>query len=68
MARKFAKSYVKEQVIEMWRQHYHRCATRIQALWRGYSARKSGVDLPKYHKWLDSVYEKNTQALTRMQE
>ncbi|XP_046409494.1 spermatogenesis-associated protein 17-like [Neodiprion fabricii] len=68
MAREFARSHLIDQVTKMWWEHYHRCATKIQALWRGHKARKNGVSFPKYRRWLQSVYDKNTETSTRMKE
>lgn len=67
-ARLFVEDYLVQRVYEKWRKYYDEMATRIQAIWRGYRVRKHGVDLRKMRQWLQSVYNKNAEALERMKK
>lgn len=50
----------------MWQDHYDRMASKIQAVWRGYWARKTQANFLQLRRWLKEVYAKNGEILENM--
>ncbi|EFN86100.1 Spermatogenesis-associated protein 17, partial [Harpegnathos saltator] len=57
-----ARRYLIEHVHQMWQDYYDSMATRIQAIWRGYWARKTRANVVQLRRWLRAVYAKNDEV------